>query len=249
VASSLSELLWVALLVYLLSGTIKGIVGIGLPTASIGLMSQFTDPRSAIALVIVPMVVTNAWQIYRSGYALRTAKRYAPFGVMLCIFIFISSGFAKYIGPAMLQVCVGLVVTLFAVDSLWRKPFVLNPRYDFPVQISAGILGGAMGGIAGIWSPTMVGYLIARQVDKDEFVRALGFMIFVGSIFLCFGYIKAGFLSESVAKLSALMVVPALIGFSLGEIIRQRLGAERFRRVVLIFFIVMGLNLVRRGLW
>jgi len=245
----LSELLWIGLLVYLLAGTIKGVVGVGLPTAAIGLMSQVTDPLSAIALVIVPMVVTNVWQIIRSGYALRTMRRYAPFGIMLCIGIFISSGYAKHIAPDVLQICVGLVVTLFAVDALWRKPFILNPRYDFPVQIIGGSLGGAMGGIAGIWSPPMVGYLLAKQVDKDEFVRALGFLIFSGSVFLCIGYVHSGILTASMAKLSALMVIPALIGFTLGERIRSRLGSERFRRVVLLFFMVMGLNLVRRGLW
>lgn len=246
---TLNDLLVFGLFVYLLSGTIKGVVGIGLPTAAIGLMSQVTEPLNAIALVIVPMVVTNLWQIIRCGHIVRTIRRYGPFAFTLCVFIFISSHFAKDIPAPILQICVGTVVTLFAIDALWRKPFTLNPRYDLPVQLCAGSLGGLLGGIAGIWSPPMVGYLMARQLDKDEFVRALGFLIFSGSVFLCIGYVQAGILTTSMAKISAVMVIPALIGFTLGELIRRRLGAERFRKLVLIFFMVMGLNLIRRGLW
>ncbi len=242
------ELLLVGLVVYLLAGTIKGIVGMGLPTAAIGMMSQFTEPQKAIALVIVPMIVTNIWQIYRCGNALRTLQRYWPFALTLCLFILVSSSIAKQISPETLMIFVGIVITLFAIDALWRKPFKLNLRWDRPVQLCAGAVGGMMGGIAGVWSPPMVGYLLARQVDKDEFVRALGFMIFSGSVFLCIGYWRAGLLTGAMAQVSAIMVVPALIGFSLGEVIRRTLDGDRFRKLVLVFFILMGLNLIRRGL-
>ena len=41
---------WLAPLVFLGAGTIKGAIGIGLPTTVISILSQFVDPRIAIAL-------------------------------------------------------------------------------------------------------------------------------------------------------------------------------------------------------
>jgi len=55
-----------ALSVYFAAGAVKGTIGIGFPTTAISLLAQFTDARTAIGLAIIPMVVTNAWQVYRS---------------------------------------------------------------------------------------------------------------------------------------------------------------------------------------
>ena len=59
----------------------------------------------------------------------------------------------------------------------------------------------------------------------------------------------SGLLDGETAPLSAGMVVPSLIGFTLGEAIRRRLDADRFRTVVLWMFLLMGLNLIRRSLF
>lgn len=62
--------------VFLLAGTIKGVVGIGLPTASVGMMSQVLDPRLAIALAVFPSLIANVWQIWRSGQPWSVIKRF-----------------------------------------------------------------------------------------------------------------------------------------------------------------------------
>jgi len=61
------ELLLLAALVFLLAGVVKGALGIGLPTISISILAQFTDPRVAIALLLLPAIVSNTWQVYRGG--------------------------------------------------------------------------------------------------------------------------------------------------------------------------------------
>lgn len=58
---------------FFVAGTIKGTVGIGLPTASLGILAQGFDPRMAVALVVFPMMVSNAWQVFRMGEPERPA--------------------------------------------------------------------------------------------------------------------------------------------------------------------------------
>jgi len=60
------SILLAALFIYLVAGIVKGMLGIGFPTAAVSLMAQVTDARTAITLVIMPMLVTNIWQVYRS---------------------------------------------------------------------------------------------------------------------------------------------------------------------------------------
>ena len=60
------------LFTFLLAGTVKGVVGLGLPTISVGLLGLVMPPMQAAALLIVPSMVTNIWQLAdgRSPFAM-----------------------------------------------------------------------------------------------------------------------------------------------------------------------------------
>ena len=45
--------------VFLIAGFVKGVVGLGLPTVSMGLLAVSMAPSRAIAIVIVPAIITN----------------------------------------------------------------------------------------------------------------------------------------------------------------------------------------------
>ena len=47
---------------FLLAGFVKGVIGLGLPTVSVGLLSLVLPPAQAAAILIVPSLVTNIWQ-------------------------------------------------------------------------------------------------------------------------------------------------------------------------------------------
>jgi uncharacterized membrane protein YfcA len=49
---------------FLLAGFVKGALGLGLPTVSMGLLAVSMPPAQAIAIVIVPAIVTNIWQTF-----------------------------------------------------------------------------------------------------------------------------------------------------------------------------------------
>ena len=50
--------------VFLLASVVKGMVGMGLPTIAMGLLSLVLPPAEAAALLIVPSLVTNLWQLF-----------------------------------------------------------------------------------------------------------------------------------------------------------------------------------------
>lgn len=49
--------------VFLLAGLVKGVVGLGLPTLAMALLALAMPPAQAAALLILPSVVTNVWQM------------------------------------------------------------------------------------------------------------------------------------------------------------------------------------------
>ncbi|RMD92678.1 MAG: sulfite exporter TauE/SafE family protein [Alphaproteobacteria bacterium] len=234
--------------VFVLAGTIKGLVGLGLPTTFIGVMSQVTDPRTAIALGLVPMIVTNGWQAARQGQILATLRSYAPFIAALMLFGGVTAAMAVSASDRFIHGVMGLVIVLFvAVNATLRVP-PLPARWDRPAQIVAGVMAGVMGGITSVWAPPMAVYLAARHTPPEEFVRATGVMIFFGALPLAAAYAQAGMFDARLGLASAVLVLPALAGFSLGERLRRRLSAARFRTVLLAVFLAMGLNLIRKAL-
>src|SRR3954454_302355 len=57
-----AELGWI-FLVFVLAGFVKGVVGLGLPTVAVGLLGIVMAPREAAALLVLPSLVTNVWQL------------------------------------------------------------------------------------------------------------------------------------------------------------------------------------------
>jgi len=238
-----------AVAVFLLAGIIKGAIGLGLPTTSVGLMASLIDARLAVALVVVPMMVTNLWQIIRSGDIVRSIRRYAWFGGMLAASLLLVTVITARISGDTLAIAIGAVITIFSLTGLFLHVPELPERFDRAAQVAGGILSGIFGGLTSIWSPPMITYFLARRLEKDEFVRASGFLLFLGSLPLAFGYWRAGLLTGPTALTSLGMCIPAIAGFAVGEKIRALFSAERFRKAVLVFFLLMGVNLVRRAFW
>lgn len=243
-----TEILIVAFCVFLFAGVIKGTIGIGLPTITISTMTQFVDPRVAIAFLLLPALVTNSWQIYRGGRVMHCIKNLWPFGLTLMSVLFVVTFFAPNVPVDYLVAGIGVMVVLWTVSSLIKAPAEIPAHLDRPVQFVAGIIAGITGGLTAIWSPPMVMYLQARHLDKNDFVAFTGFLILCGTVPLALGYLLNGLLTRELAFGSALMILPTIGGFAIGERLRERLNGKQFQRFVLVIFCIMGLNLIRRAL-
>ena len=60
--------------IFFLAGAIKGIVGLGLPTVSLVLLTLVFDLKSAMAMIIIPSLITNIWQGFVGGALLLTGS-------------------------------------------------------------------------------------------------------------------------------------------------------------------------------
>lgn len=234
---------------FLLAGTVKGLTGLGLPIAAVGILSHFTDPRTAISLIIIPIFVSNIWQMRRQGLFLQSLRNYWPLTLALIGVLGVTVVATSRVDSDWLLIVIGIAIAGFSLISLGYTPPALAPRLDRPIQVITGVAAGILGGLTGIWGPPLVMYLMARRVDKEEFVRASGLLLFAGGIPLAAGYVHAGQLDGERALLSLGLVIPTLLGFAVGEVLRKRLDSEQFRKLILLFFLIVGLNLVRRAIW
>ncbi len=242
-----TPLMLAAVFVYFTAGLVKGTLGIGFPTTAVSLMAQMTDARSAIMLVVIPMVVTNVWQVYRSRQIRWVIQRFSLLLVIMLVFIAIFSQFASVVPVALLSATLGAIVTGYAITGLYKPVVRIPDRYDRPSQLITGAGAGIMGGLTGVWAPPILIYLSARRLTKEQFVATIGLLLALGSLVLFTGYWHAGLLTQPMMIMSCLLLIPSMAGFVIGEQIRTRLSAHRFERALLWFFLIIGLNLIRRA--
>jgi len=233
-----------------LAGFTKGSVGFALPMIAISGVGSVLSAELAIVSILLPSLVTNLWQAFRQGFAAARDSLWAfrwLFGTLLVV-IFSSAQLVLLLSDRLLFMVLGVGVTGFALLQLSGFRLSLSRR-SRNIEIGVGTVAGFFGGLAGVWGPPILIYLTSLSTPKTEQVRVLGIGFLCGTIMLTAAHIISGLLNASTAPLSALMVVPAVIGMTLGLMLQDRLDQDRFRKLTLAVLVLAGLNLLRRGLW
>jgi len=242
-------ILLVFIATYFVAGTIKGTLGIGFPTAAIALTANVVDARTAIVTAVIPMVLINAWQIYRSGNVKEVILVNWRLVISMMVMIAVFSVISVDVPIRWVTFILGVVTALFAFISLWRTPPRLPDRYDNRAQWATGIVSGFIGGLAGIWAPPIIAYLSSRRVSNIVFVQTSGVFLFIGSVILLISFVRSGMVHSGNALFSLSLLVPAFIGFSVGEYLRKKIANDTFQKLVLVCFFILGLNFVRRAVF
>ncbi|KAB7614331.1 sulfite exporter TauE/SafE family protein [Amylibacter sp. SFDW26] len=244
-------ILEVSLLVglFFIGGFVKGTLGIGLPALLVGFLTFIYEPRVAVAIIVFPIMVTNVRQALVGGSVWPILKSHWMLCISACIAIFFMALIGGQVSVGILQTCVGLAMVVFSLTSLFGSVPVLNEKYNTPAQLISGAASGILGGLTAIWSPPLVVYLMSLRLDNNIMIKTLGVMFAVQSFFLVAGFTVSGELTPRLALIGILMLIPTFAGMYFGEKQRARMNMAQFTRAFLILFLLLGLNLMRRGLF
>src|SRR5438309_4439958 len=115
---------------FLLAGFVKGVIGLGLPTVSMGLLAVTMPPAHALAIVIVPAVITNIWQTFVGSYLLDIMRRLWPLLAGTALGIWLNAG--SLTGPYAhyLPIALGILLVIYAVLGLSRVMFQVARRNE-----------------------------------------------------------------------------------------------------------------------
>ena len=229
-------------LCFVFAGLVKGIIGMGMPAILMVTLTLFIPPIEAIPIIVLPMLFVNVFQFMRGPSPMATAKKYSVFAISLVVVMMITAVNIKAFPEEVLLTSIGLAMVLFAVPSLfgWRFPVGPNPLW----QVLGGGASGLIGGLSSVWSPPVVMYLMGRNVGKDEFIGAIGYIFMVGSVTLAVALGSIAILTIDIILPSVIGLALTMVGFRTGEMIRHKIDLEMFRRLILIAFVIMGGRLI-----
>ncbi|MFN6952709.1 MAG: sulfite exporter TauE/SafE family protein [Albidovulum sp.] len=240
----------VAAAVTLFAGFVKGAVGFAMPMIMMSSFGSFLPAEVALALLIMPTLVTNIAQAFRQGWraAWESTVTYRRHIAMVVVFLALSAQFVKVIPQAVMYLLLGAPILFFALWQLAGRSLTIRIEHRARVETVLGVIGGLYGGISGIWGPPLIIYLLSIGAGKTETVRVQGVVFLIGAIALAGAHLTSGVLNAATLPLSVAMVMPAMLGLWAGFRLQDRLDAARFRRWTLVLLVLTGFNLVRRGL-
>ena len=243
--------LWLlAYIIALFAGMVKGVVGFAMPLILLSGLSSFMAPDLALACLIVPTLVTNAWQALRqgAGAALASLKRFRLFLICGGATLLVSAQLVPVLPASALLLIIAGPLLVYAGTSLAGWPLRLPPNPGRAVEAGMGGAAGFIGGLSGVWGPITVAMLTAMETEKREQVRIQGVMYGLAALALAVAHTASGVLDAQTLPLSLALVPPALLGIWTGFQIQDRIDQALFKRLTLWILLLAGLNLLRRGI-
>lgn len=226
--------------IFLFAGTVKGIVGLGLPTISLGLLVAVIDLTTAMALIVVPSFVANVWQASSGGQARVLLRRLWPFLLAATVTVSVGAVALRRVDLDLLSGLLGLLLILYGGVSLAGvRPSVPSDRETWLGPLF-GLANGIFTGLTGSFVVPGVMYLQAIGLTRDQLVQAMGMLFLLSTLALAAVLGSQRFLTAELALLSALAVAPALAGLSLGRRLRQRLSETAFRKLLFLAIALLG---------
>ena len=139
---SCMELIPIAALAFLLAGFIKGVVGFGFPVVALIVLTLAIGLLDALALIIVPTIVTNIWQALSGPHLRAILSRMWMYFAFAMGGILLASFYLSRVDVNLLTGLLGIVLSVFAVSRLLNIQWSI-PREREPVL---SIVLGSMNG-------------------------------------------------------------------------------------------------------
>ncbi|MDF3074415.1 MAG: hypothetical protein K0S54_2082 [Alphaproteobacteria bacterium] len=232
---------------FLLAGLVKGVIGMGLPTVAIGLLGLVMAPAQAAAILVIPSLVTNVWQLMAGPAFGALIVRLWPMMLGICLGTWAGAGVLTGSNSALASTLLGVALLVYAAIGLFARRFAVPAAMEKFLNLPIGIATGLVTGATGVFVLPAVPYLQALKLDREDLIQALGLSFTVSTVAMGAVLWDEGVFALSLMGVSLLALLPALAGMWLGTWLRSRIAAETFRRLFFLGLLLLGAHLSLRS--
>lgn len=243
------DLIFVSVLVFLCAGFVKGLVGFGLPTIGLGLMTVFVGVEKSMVLILWPALLTNFWQGMMGGHLKALVPRLWPFLLSAVLMLGAGTFILTRLPEGAADLLLGVLMIAYAVPMLAGAVLTLPENAVVVIGVGVGLVNGVLAGLTGSYTVPGVMYLQAMGLARDQLIQAMGLLFLLSTLALGASLGSFGLLGGREALASLALVVPALGGVWAGQRLRRQVSEAVFRKLVLTAILALGLYLVPLGVW
>jgi uncharacterized membrane protein YfcA len=232
--------------VFILAGVVKGVIGIGLPTIAMGLLGALMTPNQAAAILVVPALLTNVWQMWEGPALKLLLRRLWPMLACAVLGTLPAAGILTTANVRLTTALLGAVLVAYALIGLIGVHFTVSRGAEPLLGPLVGLTTGLVNGATGIFVIPGVPYVQALDLGKDELVQAMAISAFMSTVALALGLGLNHGLGGALAAPTMVALVGAFVGMAIGKALRSSLSVTAFRRSVFIGLLGLGGSMIAR---
>src|SRR5207244_1027768 len=198
-------------------------------------------PSRAIAIVIVPAILTNIWQTFVGPHLRDILRRLWPLMIGTVIGCWLNAGALTGPHARYGTIVLGVLLVIYAIIGLNKFQFHVAPKNEKWIGGVVGVVTGVISASTGVQVIPSMPFMQAIGMEKDELVQALGVFFTVATVALAFNVTASGLLTAATALPGGIATVASFACMLIGQAVGSRLRQEEFRRWFLIALIVLGL--------
>ena len=234
------------LLLALVAEIVGTIGGFGSSVFFVPIANFYFDFQSVLGLTALFHLSSNLSKIvlFKNGLDKRLLL---TIGIPSVIFVVLGGLLSNVLNSFLLEIFLGVLLVGLSLLFLIRKSLSIAPNNKNAViggafsGFSAGLLGTG-GAIRGL---TMASF----NLEKSVFIATSAFIDFMIDFSRAFVYYKNGYIHAHDLKYIPFLLVIGLVGTFIGKKILFRIPQSRFRRLSLIFILIIGVVTLLRLLW
>ena len=237
----ISFTLLIILFILFIASTIRSAFGFGDALIAMPLMAFFLDIKTATPLIALIgfssslLILIKNW---RTAYIKGLWKLilFCVLGIPIGL-IFLNSSDEKIV-----KIVLGFIIILFCFINLFSKNKILLKSNNY--YWIFGFLSGILGGAYNTNGPPIIIYGKLKNWDSQNFRAILQSIFLPTNFFILIGQGSIGLINSSVISYFVCSIPLVLIGTYLGGILNIKLSKEKFKKIIDIMLIIIGIVLI-----
>jgi uncharacterized membrane protein YfcA len=233
-----------------LAGLVKGVLGQGLPTVAVGVLSLIMSPGEAAALIVIPALLTNIWQGWFGPSFIPLIKRLWPTLLASFLGTFVATwaglGLLTPEAAALARKALGLALIAYGILGVSRVRLLVPARMEGWLGPTMGAANGAVSTATGVFMFPVIPYIQSLGLERDDLVQAQGISFTVSTAALMLVVLGNGTLNAANAGASFVAMAVTFAGMFLGQYVRKFVQQDLFRLLFFSGMLALGLALTFR---
>ncbi|MEK9722555.1 MAG: sulfite exporter TauE/SafE family protein, partial [Rhodospirillaceae bacterium] len=206
-----ADTLYLVLATFLLAGMVKGVIGMALPTVSLGVLAATLGLKEAIVLMLVPSFLTNVWQGLAGGHFAALMRRLWLLLAAMAAGTWFGTAALRMPDTSILELILGGTLVAYGAFGLRTPHF---PAAGGREPWLSPLIGAATGVLAGLTGSTVlpvVPYLQTLGLSREALIQAMGICFSAAALAIGLALGGRSLLPADLGLMSVIGVLPALV--------------------------------------